>query len=202
SHVSGNAAPPPYAYSTEQSSEFFKMEKAIYDVSSSRTADQTNTALFWNDVGAGKGYTPGGHVVNILTHLVSDEHLNLRTAVLCYVKAGISMWDAAILCWRSKYAYNQVRPVSYIRNNIDPNWLPLITTPAHPEYPAAHAYITTAITSAIASVIGDQHNIDDHSYDFLGYPHRTYSSLNAISIECGMSRFYGGIHCLTSISTG
>lgn len=201
-HITGVTPAPPYTYSTDSGSDFYKMVKDIYDVSFSRTADQTNIALFWNDVGAGRGYTPGGHAINILTELVEKEHLSLRTAVLCYVKAGMGMWDAAILCWRSKYNYNQLRPVTYIQSNIDSKWLPLIPTPAHPEFPAAHAFITTATMVSIASVIGDQHVVDDHTYDFLGYPHRMYASLNSVATECGMSRRYGGIHYQPSINTG
>ncbi|HEV7622223.1 MAG TPA: hypothetical protein VGO09_10830, partial [Flavisolibacter sp.] len=169
SHSSGLAAAPAFSYSTDPTSDFYKMIKDLYDVSKSLTTDQSNMAIFWNDVGTGKGYTPSGHAINILNHVIVKEHMKIGTAVQAYLKAGMGMWDAAIMCWRSKYAFNMLRPVSYIRTNIDPEWLPLIPTPPHPEYPAAHAYITTATMVSIASVIGDKHYIDDHTYDFLGF---------------------------------
>jgi len=41
--------------------------------------------------------------------------------------------DAFISCWKTKYQYNLVRPVTYVRRLIDPDWLPLLTTPPFPE---------------------------------------------------------------------
>ena len=202
SHSSGLAPAPPFPYSTVPGSDFYNMVKDLYDVSFSRTTDETNMALFWNDVGAFKGYTPSGHAINILNHIIMDEHLSLGTAIQCYAKAGMGMWDAGIMCWRSKFTYNQLRPVTYIRNVIDPTWSPLIPTPPHPEYPAAHAYVTTGTMVSIASVIGDHHIISDHTYDFLGFPARNFTSLYAIGQESGMSRRFGGIHYLPSINTG
>ncbi|MFL5789514.1 MAG: vanadium-dependent haloperoxidase, partial [Flavisolibacter sp.] len=201
-HSTGLAPTPPFPYSTVPTSDYYKMIKDVYDVSFTRTTDQTNIALFWNDIGAGKGYTPSGHAINILSHIIQNENIKLGTAVLCYAKAGMGMWDATIMTWRSKFTYNQIRPVTFIRNNIDATWLPLIPTPPHPEYPAAHAYITTATMESIASVIGDNHYIDDHTYDFLGFPNRHYTSLFSIGVESGMSRRFGGIHYMPSITVG
>ena len=202
SHATGLAPAPPFPYSTVPGSDFYNMVKDLYDVSFTRTTDQTNMALFWNDVGALKGYTPSGHAINILNHIIMDENLSLGTAAQCYAKAGMGMWDASIMCWRSKFAFNQLRPVTYIRNVIDASWLPLIPTPPHPEYPAAHAYITTGTMVSIASVIGDHHIISDHTYDFLGFPARDFTSLYSIGQESGMSRRFGGIHYLPSINVG
>ena len=55
--------------------------------------------------------------------------------------------DAAIGCFNAKYKYGFWRPVTAIPAGegnhsaltADAAWLPLGTTPAHPEYPAAHA---------------------------------------------------------------
>jgi hypothetical protein len=201
-HSTGLTIAPPFPYSTNPSSNFYLMVKDIYDVSFSRTIDQTNMALFWNDVGAGTGYTPSGHAINILNHIITNEHIRLATAVLAYVKAGMGMWDGAIMCWRSKFTYSQIRPVTYIRSNINSTWLPLIPTPAHPEYPAAHAFVTTSTMVAISGAIGNNHYVDDHTYDFLGFPHRTFHTLYSIGVESGMSRRFGGIHYLPSILVG
>jgi hypothetical protein len=62
--------------------------------------------------------------------------------------AGIAERDASIVCFKCKYAYSVCRPVTYIRKLIDPNWLPFIPTPPHPEYPAAHAFVTGSVLKA------------------------------------------------------
>ena len=202
-HATGSGAPAfSIPYSTVPGSAFHNMVKDLYDVSQTLTTDQRNIALFWNDVGVGRGYTPHGHSISIAVQALENEKASLATAAMAFAKMGIASWDAGILCFRAKYNNNLVRPVTYIQQFISPAWLPVIATPAHPEYPAAHAYITRAEMEALSSVIGFNYAFTDHTYDFLGFPARTYSSLNAAGDESGFSRRYGGIHYLPSIQTG
>ena len=77
--------------------------------------------------------------------------------------------DAGIACWDSKYHYLFWRPVMAIPKRPDrreprhhtriPAWTPLLTTPNHPEYPAAHTCLTGAEAEMYATVLGT-HNID------------------------------------------
>jgi hypothetical protein len=80
--------------------------------------------------------------------------------------------------------------------------LPFITTPAHPEYPAAHAYVTGSVMQAVTEVLGDNVSFTDHSYDFRGWTPRTYANIFKAAEEAGISRLYGGIHYLPSINMG
>jgi hypothetical protein len=127
---------------------------------------------------------------------------SLAVAAEAYAKAGIAERDATIVCFKSKYTYNLLRPVTYIRKLIDPAWLPFIATPPHPEYPAAHAFITGSVMQAVTEVLGDNVAITDHTYDFRGWTSRPYGSLFKAAEEAGISRLYGGIHYLTSINIG
>lgn len=202
SHSSGNSAPPPIPYSEAVGSDFYKMAKDLYDVSTTMTTDQRNMALWWNDLGLYVGYTPAGHIMNVANTVLRKEHRDLVTSIQVNAKAGMALWDGLIVCFRSKYKYNQVRPVTYIDKFIDPKWLPLIPTPSHPEYPAAHAYITSATMAAIAAEIGDHHEFIDRTYEFHGWPARPFSTLNDVGIEAGNSRRFGGIHYAPSILVG
>jgi len=201
-HSSGLADPPPFAYSEDVKSDYYKMVRDIYDVSKNLTDEQRNLALFFNDVGAGRGYSPQGHAISILNQLIVQEHINLGLAAQAFAKMGMGLWDGQVLTWRSKYKYNQMRPVTYIQRFIDANWLPLINTPAHPEYPAAHAYVTSTAMAALGSVLGDKHTFTDHTYDFLGLTPLQFTSLLDVGRASGNSRRYGGIHYLPSINTG
>ncbi len=198
----GTTPPPPFAYSEDPNSDFYKMVNNDYTISKSLTADQKNIALFWNDVGAGVGYTPMGHCISILTQILDNTNASLATADIAYAKAGIALWDATVVCWRSKFTYNQLRPVTYIQAHIDNTWLPLIGTPAHPEYPAAHAFITSSIMEVLSSVFGRHYSFTDHTYDFRSFPARNYSSFEDAALECGESRVYGGIHYQPSVDVG
>ena len=55
---------------------------------------------------------------------------------------------------------------------------------------------------AAARVLGNNVSFTDHTYDFRGYPSRSFNSLFAAGEEAGISRLYGGIHYLPSINTG
>ena len=201
-HATGVAPPFAAPYSEVVNSDFYKIQKNVYDVSLALTPEQKNIALFWVDQGNGIGYTPPGHDFLFVTQALEQSGANLVTAAETYAKAAIAERDGAIVCFRSKYTYNLLRPVTYIRKVIDPNWLPLIPTPPHPEYPAAHAFVTGAVMQAATRVLGEHVKVVDHSYDFRGYPTRTYNSIFAAAEEAGISRLYGGIHTLPSINTG
>jgi len=191
-----------YAYSEDPASDFYKMEKGMYDLSLALTVEQKNIASYWNDFGVGIGYTPPGHSISILTQILKNQETDLGKAATAYAKTGIALNDAAITCWKSKYTYNLLRPVTYIKKVIDPNWMPFLGTPAHPEYPAAHAYITGAFMQAMTGLFGENFSFTDHTYQSKFGGPRTYPSFNAAADECGQSRRYGGIHNPPSIETG
>jgi len=68
--------------------------------------------------------------------------------------------DASIGCFKAKYTYSFWRPIQAGGGNpdliADPNWLPLGTTPNHPEYPAQHGCISSAIAHLIEGYFGTQ----------------------------------------------
>jgi hypothetical protein len=78
----------------------------------------------------------------------------------------------------------------------------LIATPAHPEFPAAHATISHAAAIALCKLFGENCSVTDKSYKDIGMPERTYASLQEVSKEAGFSRLYGGIHYRYSIEEG
>jgi hypothetical protein len=200
--ASSIAPPPPFPYSEDVNSGFYKMVKQVYDVNKALTQEQKDIALFWVDQGNGVGYTPPGHDFSIVTQAIEQSHTNLAEAAEAYAKAGIAEREGTIICFRSKYEYNQMRPVTYIQKIIEPAWLPFIVTPPHPEYPAAHAFITGSVMEAASEVLGDKLKVTDHTYDFRGWAPRTFNGLFKAGEEAGISRLYGGIHYLPSINTG
>ena len=201
-HVSAKASPFPIPYSEFSTSDFYKMVKKVYTVSQSLTTEQKNIALFFIDQGNGVGYTPAGHDMSVVIQALETTEANLLTAAEAFAKAGIAERDATIVCFKSKYLYNLIRPVTYIQKLIDPNWQPFIVTPPHPEYPAAHSFVTGAVMQAVTHVLGDHVKITDHTYDFRGWNPRVYNSLFKVAEEAGISRLYGGIHYVTSIDAG
>lgn len=192
-------APPLVPYSENKNSAYYKIAKDIYNVSKHLTDEQKTIANYYVDQGDGVGYTPPGHDMSIVTQAIEQNNAHLLRAAETYAKAGIAERDATIVCFRSKYKYNRERPVTYIQKLIDPNWLPYIPTPPHPEYPAAHAFITGSVMQAAAGVLGNNAGVTDHTYDFRGWTPRSFNTLFDAGKEAGISRLYGGIHYRLSI---
>ncbi len=192
----------PFPYSEVNTSDFYKMVKEVADVNTALTQDQKNTALYWVDQGNGVGYTPGGHDFALVKQAIEQKGSNLGIAAEAYAKAGIAERDAVIVTFRAKYQYNLLRPVTYIQKVITPGWLPFITTPPHPEYPAAHGAVTGSAMQAAARVLGETEPVTDRIYEFRSYPARTFTSLFSAAEEAGISRLYGGIHYRQSITAG
>jgi hypothetical protein len=204
SDLSVVAPPFPAPYSEVINSDFYNIAKLDYDISINPTDDQKNIARFWVDQGNGIGYTPNGHELSLTVQALEQTHASLAVAAEAIAKMTIAERDAIVIVFRSKFIYNLLRPVTYIQKVIDPTWLPLIPTPPHPEYPAAHSMITGAAMQALERVLGANVPVWDHTYDFRGalYPARHYNSITDAGAEAGISRLYGGIHYLPSINIG
>lgn len=199
---SGDNAQPgaPTPYSEDPSSDFYKMVKQVYDASQNLTQEQKDMALYWRDV---PGVTTPGHYLSILKQVLENEGAALDKAAYSYALCSIVVYDAAISCWTTKYQYTLVRPITYIRNVMGHStWSPLLATPAHPEYSSAHAVLSAANADALTSIFGDNHSFTDHTYDYLGFPSRSFNSFRDIGIDAGNSRLYAGIHYQPSINAG
>jgi hypothetical protein len=194
------AGPPPFPYSTDPSSNFFKMVKRVYDASQTLTPDQTAMALWWRDI---PGVSSPGHWLSILHQVLQQTNARLERSALAYALTGAVLNDAAIAVFKDKYIYNQVRPITYIRGVMGfPTWNSLLTTPAHPEYPSAHASISSASAVIFTDLFGNIGTFTDHTYDYLGWAPRSFPSFKAIGIDAGNSRVYAGIHYQPSIDSG
>lgn len=193
----------PIQFSKEPGTPFYNMAKELYDISQSLTEEQKAIANFWDDAPNGKYVSAFGHWFNILKQVTAADDPGLMKAADAYLRLGISMHDAVISCWKTKYTYNLLRPVTYIRKHMGHgDWNPAISTPPHPEYSAAHATLSAAAGYALESVLGQNYAFTDHTYDVLGMSPRTFTSFEAAGTEAGVSRVYGGIHYRPSVETG
>jgi hypothetical protein len=137
--------------------------------------------------------------MNIVTQAIDQNNIDFGTAAQAYARAGIAIRDAHLVTFRSKYKYNLIRPVSYIRKLWEANWLPVIPTPLHPEYPSAHALITSATMRAAKWVLGNVSVIDS---SYMRFGPRSFATLDKVGEESGGSRLFAGIHYTPSIDTG
>jgi len=197
--LDGSAPPPPPVYSTDPSSDFYKMVKEVYDISQTLTPEQTAIGLYYRD---NPGYG-GGHYLSILKQVLEQEQCKLDVSALAFAKNGIALVDAGIGCWQVKYNYNLLRPITYIRNVMGyTTWNALFGTPNFPEYPSGHSTEAGALAETLTEMFGDNHHFTNHSYDYLGMAPRTYTSFYQMAQEIGDSRVYGGIHYRIACTEG
>ena len=196
-----NAQPPaPISYSEDANSPFFKMVNDLYLASKSLTTDQKNWALFWRDV---PGVTTPGHWMSIVQQVLRQTNSHLDKATMSFALVGLCLADANICVMKTKYTYNLVRPVTYIRRVMgDTAWLSFIATPAHPEYSSAHSVVSASAAEALTALYGNIGSFTDHTGADQGFPARTFKTFRDIAVDAGDSRFYGGIHYQPSIDAG
>ncbi|POY37556.1 PA-phosphatase [Solitalea longa] len=183
-------APP--AYSIDHNSDLYKAANLVYQTVNSLSQEQVYIANYWAD--AGGTFTPAGHMLAITTQLVKDNNLTLDKASQLFAQVGIALNDAAIVCWNCKYKYNLLRPVTYIRNNIDPTWTSKIGTPPFPSYISGHASFTGATSTILSAYFGNDFSFTDNQKVDDGFSPRSFNTFEEMANEAAISRVYGGIH--------
>lgn len=118
--------------------------------------------------------------------------------------------DAGIACFESKYHYEFWRPQSAIpladtdgnpATTPDATWTPVVPTPNHPEYPAAHG----CITAAMAETLKTYYRTDQVEFTLdstVTGTMRTFRTTQAMVDEVCDARVYGGMHFRNSTLRG
>ena len=191
----GNECLPPalttYNYSTNPTSGFYQQAMEVYQTGKNLTPEQREIALYWND--GGGSITPPGHNMNIATQMIRSKELSLEDAAIVYAKVGMAGADAFIACWKGKFKYNLMRPITFIQQNIDPNWTSTISTPPFPTYASGHATVSGATSMVLTALFGDNVSFTDRTHENQ-FGARQFSSFYAAATEAAASRLYGGIH--------
>jgi hypothetical protein len=206
--------PPPSLQSSTWVEAFQQMKTYGEATSNERTAEQTAIAEFWS-ANVLRQY-------NRLTREVAQEQSlgMLQTARLTAMVNTVGA-DALIACLSAKYHYLFWRPVTAIDpaavttdgfgpvpgfDDSNPGtveqfgWRPLLATPNHPEYPAAHGSITSAMAEVFSSFLGTNRlNLDIHGFDATGPAGnldavRHFETANDLRDEIIYARLWAGLH--------
>ncbi len=194
-------AAPPAPNDAEYAAAFREVKRLGRVNSPSRTADQTQIALFWADGGGTE--TPPGHWITIAGGISRDRGLSLAENARLFALLSITVADAAIVSWDVKYAYNNWRPVTGIQHadqdgnpdtDADASWLPLIATPPFPSYSSGHSTFSGSSSRLLAHFFGTDDIAFSTVSDGLPGVTRSFTSFSQAAEEAGQSRIYGGIH--------
>jgi hypothetical protein len=195
------AAIPPYTFSTNPESKFYNDAMEVYTMSQHLDDEQKHMAEFWDDEMPAKTMGSAGRWTSILSNYVSDQNVNLEIAVNAYVKSALAAYNAGIISWQAKYNYDRLRPVTYIKNHIDPNFNEYMHATSGPEYICEHTLMAFAAGSILNSIFGQKAFTDRcHAdrQDINGTP-RSFNSFMHAAEECAISRLYAGTNFRHSI---
>ena len=196
--------PPPYLLTSAQYAADLNETKTMGALSASpRTADQSELALFW------QSNTPLTWN-RVAAQISAKRGLSFHENVHLFALLNVTMADAVIACWDSKYRYSFWRPITAIREGLtpddaDPTWEPWLDffkagTPAFPEYPSAHASISGSAAFILASIFGDDTSFTVTSESRPGT--RSFTNFSGAVSEIADARVFGGIHFRTSCELG
>jgi hypothetical protein len=205
--------PPPSLQSEEWADAFNEIKAYGGATSTVRTDEQTNIARFWsanvvrqfNRIGRDlTGTSPGLPRTARLLAMINLVAADALPSAL-YAKYQYLFWRPVTAIDPSAVIADGFGPVpGYDDGNPETleetGWRPLLTTPNHPEYPAAHGVITSAMAEVFSTFLGSNHlDLDVHGFDAAGPPGnlnavRHFDMPNDLRHEIIGARLWGGLH--------
>jgi PAP2 superfamily len=202
---------PPNALTSRAYARDFNESKTVGALhSTTRTADETSAAIFWQD-----------HAFALWNRtfraLAVSRHLDISDDARLFAAENLAAADAAIGCWNNKYHWNTWRPITAIREagsdgnratEPDPTWKPLfdpstpaappaLVTPPFPEYPSGHTCAAGAILGTLRYFFHTDEVAFSASSNKTGTT-RTYQRLSEALRENINARIWAGIHFRTA----
>ena len=170
-------APPPRPGSAQHQHE----TREVLEISRALTPAQREAAQAWHlDAGS---VTPGGLWMLRALDLIeqaqphADESAAIAQGLEVTAAVAVALHDAFIACWRIKLRDWSERPITAIRRDLEPGFIPLLVTPGFPAYVSGHATVSAAACEVLCALFPAQR-----------------ARLIASAQEAALSRLWGGIH--------
>jgi membrane-associated phospholipid phosphatase len=202
------APPPPPIGSRRYTAAFNEVKEVGRYASGSRTPDQTHLAMWW------KEFVESSHN-RLARGIATRERSDLWDSARLFALLNMSITDAYISVFDSKFFYNHWRPYTAIRwaahdgnpdTGPDPQWNNTHRhTYAFPSYPSAHGAASAAAMTILGKTFGDRYTFTMNTPEVeqagplsakvrMVPPTRSFTSFSAAAHECALSRVYLGIH--------
>lgn len=195
---------PPSLTSAQYTADFDEVKSMGSATSATRTAEETLYVQFWASA------TPPDFWDPVAITLAAGSHFTLSENARLLALVNISVADALIGCWDTKFAYDFWRPITAIQlagtdgnpdTSPDASWVPLLPTPPFPDYTSAHSCVSAAATAVLANYFGEDTQFSVASDGMPGVV-RSFSSFSAALDEIKNARVFAGIHFRTATNDG
>jgi hypothetical protein len=167
--------------------------------STTRTAAQTQTAVFFNSNSATM-------VGDALVRYLEAHPQPLAETARLFAAVHAAMTDSLIQCWRLKRDVGFWRPSQAIRGaasdgnpltTADNTWTPLIANPPYSDYVSGHGCLTGPAVEVIRRTLGERTPLELISVN--SPTHRTYPTLRALEQDAFHARIWSGLHFRTAM---
>jgi hypothetical protein len=200
--------PPPAIASSLYVAEFAEVRDYGVKTGSLRSAEQTQTALFFSDI-------PIGPIQAALRDLVTRRGLDISDSARLFAAVDMSIADTAIAVWDGKFFYGWWRPMTAIREADSdgnplttgiPSWEPLLANPPYPDWPSGLTGVIGALSTTLSRLNADGRvdlNITSAAAG-QGGPSvtRHYDDAAVLQRDAIDARVWSGIHFRTADQAG
>lgn len=197
--------PPPTFTSGVWARDYNEIKALGEKASTSRTAEQTEIARFWE--------TTSPTIYNgIVRSVASLPEREITHNARLFATVARAVDDAVIAVFDAKYHYRFWRPITAIRNGDidgneaterDPVWVPFIDTPMHPEYPCAHCIVAATVGTVLQAEIGNGPTPTlSTTSDSAKGASRQWTKIEDFIQEVSNARIYDGVHFRNSTEVG
>jgi hypothetical protein len=206
----------PNALTSDAYTEDFNEVKELGSLTSTtRTADETDAAIFWQDQAMALWN-------RIFRTLAASQNLDIVENARLFAMENLAAADAAIGCWNDKYYWQFWRPITAIREadtdgnpatEADPTWLPLfdpatpvcnlptLATPPFPDHPSGHCCATSAFVHTLQNFFGTD-KIAFSAFSNKSCTTRSFDRFSDANKEVIDARVWAGIHFRTADRQG
>ena len=194
--------PPPDLSSRKYADDYNEVKALGALTNSARTLEQTDLAYFYAD----NAFLYWNRALQGIANTYLD---NMGDSARLFALCSLAMADAVITSWDSKRYYNFWRPVTAIQQGDndfnpltkgDPDWLPLIVTPAYPDYTSGANSLSGAVTRMLHHFFGTDRLTFTLTSNIpqVIQKTRTYNRLSDAADDVVDARIYLGIHFRTA----
>jgi membrane-associated phospholipid phosphatase len=166
--------PPPSTSSEQMAREVAEVRRYV----DRGTRDELRIANFWAD--GPSTPTPPGHWNFIALPYIRKAEFSEVRAARALALVNMTLHDAAVGCWETKYFYFNPRP-----SHMDPELRTIIGLPNFPSYTSGHSTFSGAAAEVLSYLFPSGAAEFERQKD-----------------EASISRLYGGIHYRTDLEVG
>ena len=189
--------PPPPMNSERYRRDYDEVRLLGRLTNSTRTAEQTDLARFWGNI--------GGQLFEGVRSAALANLSNVGDSARLFALAAYAAADSQFSVYETKYFYRLWRPYTAIRfadtdgnpnTEVDATWLPFLQTPPYPDHSSGANCLTAAVTTVLQLFFERDDvtfTVSSPAAGLLTNP-RAYTKLSDVQKDMVEVRIYQGIH--------